>query len=329
MKAKRSCSIPRNLDGRDFGRDSVALQQWLRRSGNCPLSIGICYEECDEPESDLIEKTVEVAISYMHRWKNITIHLTPPIFSWEGFFPLSKIENLVLECLHVLTDDDCPEELDCLRSLLFTSETMRLEQFEFCITHYPFLEKIMINAHDDPSLLSRANFNDTYTLPHLTAFVSSASESIGPFLDRICCPLLEMLWLVQLVEGSDDGTSWPHVGTFLKRSRPPLEYLHLTMIPMAVEDLLDSFKEVPSLKSLTLDSMNVPDELLRLLVMSPGPDQPLLPAVQNVTFLGALRATSGESPTTLVLSRWSCQCLPNIPKARSLNMHLIAKVSSP
>ncbi|TDL17632.1 hypothetical protein BD410DRAFT_541769 [Rickenella mellea] len=62
---------------RDLGRDLVTLREWLRRSGNCPLSIGLCYEEVGESDIDLIKKTIEVAILYIRRWKNFTSYLTP------------------------------------------------------------------------------------------------------------------------------------------------------------------------------------------------------------------------------------------------------------
>ncbi|TDL25289.1 hypothetical protein BD410DRAFT_634856 [Rickenella mellea] len=337
MKTERDgYASPHIHYSRDLGRDSVTLREWLRRSGNCPLSIGLCYEEFNESDIDLIRETIEVAMLYTRRWKHVTSYLTPPLFSWEVVSSLLEGGNPLLECLHILTDDIFAEErttsfrhvkphitssmgdyasttltgCHSLRSLLLTSATITLEQFKLCVAHCPLLETIVVTVHNVLHLLTMTNVNDTYALPHLTDLhIFSAGDSIGPFLHQISCPLLEKLVLAQILE--DDailGTSCPHLGLFLRRSHPPLRYLDLTSIPMALDDFLDSFKEVPSLKSLSLDDVEVPDELFRILLLSPEPHQPLLPTLQSLTLTELPADINGETLTALILSRWKCQC---------------------
>ncbi|TDL15819.1 hypothetical protein BD410DRAFT_85278 [Rickenella mellea] len=203
-----------------------------------------------------------------------------------------------------------------LRSLLLTSATITLEQFKLFVTHCPLLESILLTVNNNPPLLTMTNPKDTYALPlpHLTELhLFSANDNIGPFLDQISCPMLEKFVLAQNLEDGAHGTSWPHLGLFLGRSQPPLRYLDLASIPMALKDFLDSFKEVPSLKSLNLDDIAVPDELFRNLLLYPEPYQPLLPALQSLTVTRNPSAINGESLTALILSRWNCQCKPENP----------------
>ncbi|TDL15821.1 hypothetical protein BD410DRAFT_808618 [Rickenella mellea] len=209
---------------RDLGRDSVTLREWLRRSGNCPLSIGICYQECHETEIDFITKTNEVAILYIHRWKHFTSHLPPALFSWNVIFPILETAKPVLEGLHLIAAH-CFEESDSssshfkphhivpsmgdsasmiltghhnIRSLVLTSAMMNLERFKLCISHCPLLEKVEVVGHNDPSLLTAATFNPAYTLLHLTQIDLGALDgAIGPFLDVLSCPVLERILVAQ------------------------------------------------------------------------------------------------------------------------------------
>ncbi|TDL17648.1 hypothetical protein BD410DRAFT_901325 [Rickenella mellea] len=101
-------------DGRDLGRDSVTLQEWLGRSGNCPLSIGICYGGRNESDMGLINKIIEVAILHVRRWKDFTLHSTPTVFSWNIILPLLDLQYLSMAFQDFL---DCFIEIPSLKSL--------------------------------------------------------------------------------------------------------------------------------------------------------------------------------------------------------------------
>ncbi|TDL15817.1 hypothetical protein BD410DRAFT_808615 [Rickenella mellea] len=328
---------------RDLERDSLTLQEWLRRSGNCPLSIGICYDECHGSEIDFIQKTMEIAILYIHRWKHFTTHLPTALFSWNVIFPMLEMAKPDLEGLHLIADDAFSEEWDwcpryfrplhlipsmadstCmivtghhnLRTLILTSAVVNLEWFILCVTHCHLLEKIEVIGDNAPSILSTAKpeLNETHTLLHLTALdLSSVDDPIGPFLDVITCPVLEYLSVVQDLDPPDDDhiTSWPHLGQFLQRSRPPLKRLDLENIPMALKDFRYSFTQVPSLELLSLESMKVPKKLFYILILSPGLDHPLdlLPKLKSLTVRDNSVPTYGDRLTSLVLSRWNCKCM--------------------
>ncbi|TDL15811.1 hypothetical protein BD410DRAFT_85088 [Rickenella mellea] len=164
MKAKGDgySSLPYH---RNLRRDSVTLRKWLRRSGNCPLSIGICYDACHDSELDVIKKTIEVAIVYIRRWKHFTLHLPRTLFSWNVLFPILAMASPVLESLHILSENTFSEEWDedprhfkphhimgdsasmiptGHHNLLLESEPMTLEAFKLCISHCLLLERILV-----------------------------------------------------------------------------------------------------------------------------------------------------------------------------------------
>ncbi|TDL15809.1 hypothetical protein BD410DRAFT_85073 [Rickenella mellea] len=322
----------------DLRRGSVTLREWLRRSGNLPLSIGICYQRCHETEIGVMKKIIKVAISYIRRWKHFTLHLPPALLSSNVIFPIFEMANPTLDSLHLFAACVLPHIRDSssrhfkphqispsmddsasmiltghhnLHSLIFESATMTLEQFTLCISHCPLLEKIRVVGNNYPVAL--AKLNETCRLLHLTELeLSSMEDYVGPFLDVMSCPVLEHIRVSQGLDQPDYGyiPPWPHVGQFLKRSRPPLKHLVLDNIPMILNDFVEIFKEVPSLKLLRLDRMDLPDKLFRDLVLWPGLDQPLLPTLQHLVVKVNIALTNGETLSALITSRWNCRCMP-------------------
>ncbi|TDL15808.1 hypothetical protein BD410DRAFT_902380 [Rickenella mellea] len=334
---------PRLPYHRDLRRDSVTLREWLRRSGTLPLSIGICYLHFHGTEFGVIKKIIKVAILYIRRWKHFTLHLPPALFAWHVIFPIFEMANPTLESLHLIAHIVLREEWypssrhfkphqisprmgdsasmiltghHNVRRLLLNSATITLEQFRLCISHCPLLEKIQIIARN--YTVTPATLNETYTLLHLTEVeLWSLEVIIGSFLDVISCPALEHILVTQGPDMPDDGHNppWRHLAQFLKRSRPPLKHLVLNNIPMTLNDFLESFKEVPSLKLLRLYSMNVPYELFSILLLSP---EPLLPTLQHLIIADNLTQTNGENLSAFALSRWNCRCMLEYSKGAIL-----------
>ncbi|TDL17651.1 hypothetical protein BD410DRAFT_794114 [Rickenella mellea] len=203
-----------------------------------------------------------------------------------------------------------------IRNLVISSGRITFEQFILCVTHCPLLVSFLIVVHEDLSYLKSSTIEDIHTLSHLTQLsLSSDDNVIGSYLDQLRCPSLGHLWLAQESEYDGNDTSWPHLTQFLRRSKPPLQELELHTIPMSLEDFTSSFQESPSMKSLNLDSMDLPDALFPALTLSQE-RRALLPTLKFLTMLDCFVDSGGDHLPALVLSRWDCNCKPHYEREK-------------
>ncbi|KAF9006977.1 hypothetical protein BDQ17DRAFT_1351187 [Cyathus striatus] len=84
-------AVPNNLDDVDmFDRPRLeALEEWLTRSGACPLNISL---SCRPTRPECVQRLLEILISFSDRWRNVRF----------------VIPNSCLQLLANLTDQDVP-----------------------------------------------------------------------------------------------------------------------------------------------------------------------------------------------------------------------------
>ncbi|TDL26852.1 hypothetical protein BD410DRAFT_782936 [Rickenella mellea] len=244
-----------------------AVEEWIGRSGACPLSFDF-YCGSDSKDEAAINKLAHVIIPHSHRWRSIGGYLPSSVLAQV----LSKISDGVplLEMLGV-SDSEWPSIGDGIVHMFpsrtvdisfaprlnkFCSEnihlafngailrnirtieigrsqydrvTPTLEDVWSCLQHCPNLRSLEFFA----TISSRGNLNlrpDMLQVAALQTFLIYTSADPGPLLDRVTSPALKKFHLSFFGEkraGQIAQVPWHNIDNLLERSRPPLQELTL------------------------------------------------------------------------------------------------------
>ncbi|TDL25505.1 hypothetical protein BD410DRAFT_784498 [Rickenella mellea] len=275
------------------------LKEWMRRSGSQPLSLAWRHHlQAHHPRKKYDCPMAGELISHSYRWKEV--RLTVPRVCFDVIMTPLQFKDTGVPMLKKLTIISSRDYYTELR----LDAAPALKTLSLCIEQMPLIlgDSVLKSLHElrvQPSRRSRnlinANFFDVLTscpilkvlsvvigtmpthgqevldvtIEHLTATAGGTPSglSLGPFLDRIRTPNLRSMSLNgdQSMLLSSSITNWPHLESFIARSRPPMLYLSLSLIPLTEAELLDCLRSLPELRILHLVSVRVTDEFLNSL----------------------------------------------------------------
>ncbi|KDQ49582.1 hypothetical protein JAAARDRAFT_63644 [Jaapia argillacea MUCL 33604] len=267
-----------SIDLRDF-RDSgsglrssllppTIVETWLARSGpTCPLSIRLCSHH---PESRTL---LPIALSHRDRWRKIDL----TFFARDAEFFLALLPSQdptpLLEQLDIhfsLPFESLnpragfPPPSDHMSTLLQRLTSTRLTELNISgsyayvlslregiemLSRCPNLVQCQLETKtisEATSLLARVRLNNLVSL-------ELRAESAEVAYLSLTLPRLQSL----TVFTSQNPAIQPHIHlvSFLARSTPPLEYLHLSPPPASEDHLVECLENTPRLKELSLTKM--------------------------------------------------------------------------
>ncbi|TDL18144.1 hypothetical protein BD410DRAFT_901047 [Rickenella mellea] len=300
-------------------KDLVAANLWISRSGSRPLSIRINFGWTFGTEE--FPQLLQLVASQSWRWKHIDV-LIPLEFHHMIFAPfqtgcLPRLENFSCATLndpkpeHVcsLTVSSAPQlqvlrlvgglgphidfsgNINHLRTIRITIERdpgmpgiLSLRDFLTCLTHCPLLEDLAFPIAE----ISTAHLQDipsVITLSHLLSLslVFPSGNDVGYLFEKLFLPALIRLHL-SMEHHDDHYVDWRYLTSMLAHSRPHLQDLRLDF-PMAEATLIESLSYIPSLTSLSLDSVECTDAVLASLTIdNSNPSKGLCPNLETIDF---------------------------------------------
>ncbi|TDL26851.1 hypothetical protein BD410DRAFT_782935 [Rickenella mellea] len=286
-------------DGK-FDQITKATDEWIGRSGACPLSFNF---QCgsDSKDETGINDLVQVIIRHAHRWQRISGSLPRPVLTQifsklSDGVPLLETLDLCEGRLKYVSDDGLPVDVSSaprlrkfcssakynirlafngtmlhnLRTIVIgrvRHASATLEDVWSCFKHCPNLQL----SHFFISTQGSQNFGpDMLQVAALETCHITTSADPGPLLDHITLPAMQCLLLSfsgadhlgQILAPGPPQLSWHHLDSLLERSHPPLQELSLSMFNMSEQTLVSCLRQTPDIEKLEIAIFEVTDYFL-------------------------------------------------------------------
>ncbi|TDL17642.1 hypothetical protein BD410DRAFT_831375 [Rickenella mellea] len=269
--------------GFDLKNDAKSVEQWRIRAGpSSRLSYSLSYPHRDSGsevgDHESWTHLMNAIIRQHQLWRRIQV-VIPPSIAEQILSVISNQRAPMLEYLNINTVNiDNPLDINLpamprLQKLVLNMDQTAL-QFAACgsqslrefIIHSTgpvlSLDVCWLLITQSPSLEVFRAHCSTFTLYHaeihrhtrLTYLHLQAQFDPGPFFDKIEAPKLNFMKLQYtryMVDYYECG--WPHLTSFLNRSKCQLAHLHLGVGEMSQVDIVNCFHATPGLKSLCVD----------------------------------------------------------------------------
>lgn len=218
------------------------LDTWMKRSGSCPLSIGLKYFGLWVSDVSIIRKILATILPYSHRWRFIDI--TAPMSSLQSLLPLIGPGTPLLEVCRINITSSIASEPELAVS------PFRLATVNMNLACARSLQHLYIKADVDTDVL----FSD---IPGSGTFTHLSMNNTGFLLDKnIRCDSLRKVTLLHV------NLSFSLIRT-LASSLPLLNDLLLdirnfensSQIYSSRESMITSRIIFPSLESLTIRTL--------------------------------------------------------------------------
>ncbi|KDR70032.1 hypothetical protein GALMADRAFT_128196 [Galerina marginata CBS 339.88] len=270
-----------------FKNHCQAVQDWLTRSGCCPLSISLNpRDSVPLTQNNYIRTYLEILLKFSHRWRSLEITIP----SGEHSTFLASIPSgavPVLEYLHLKFSRRSVHENVWANSGILNAKKLRvvhLAQFPYRlstlesdwsrITHLVLSDVASISRNRKLTIDEAFRiFNRCKNLVHCVLDIIDSADAISPTSDVIQLPCLENLAIVDaalslgtLFECLDVPSLrvvtyhtifWPSSSrrspllTLLSRTNNHVEYLTTDIQFYTLADLVDVFELIPNLTHLT------------------------------------------------------------------------------
>lgn len=354
-------SLAIQLSQKNSDRRINLIKSWITRSSGHPICL---FAYIPMAGDDTIKAFLEVFTTNIYRWKNL--RLTLPGRCYSSVLQALSLECPLLESAQIrfspITSSDTPihpERLSLtsqsaprLRSLTWNSQGLQRVDFALAMNtltdidiDYPLTvpECLDIMAHC-PKLVqcefksvsewapTPNDFSDKYsipliTLPQLRMLSVHATESLGPFFERLSLPSMEVLKLVDLSHENDFRVwSQSSFNDFMARSSCSLTNLHLLNVLPSEDDLIQCLQWVSNslteLRLLDLKGVTVVmNHILHQLTARQTDDGILVclcPKLEVVK-LGTSLASSDGVLAAMVESRWKWAQMSHVlPSSRTV-----------
>ncbi|TDL16599.1 hypothetical protein BD410DRAFT_795161 [Rickenella mellea] len=322
----------------DLAKDLEATKHWISRSGSQPLSIRIRYD-LHSKYGAMIQPILECLVSQSFRWQRVDL-MVPPECEEMAFAPFrnqdlpqlvefSSNSNPSSPGKVILSSAPRLQVLSCMGPVDFSGGvhgikrinmvydhtrncTTSLGDLSSCFTHCPLLEDVSIFTytgewrtklpHELPSVIE---------LPHLTRLHLSFLSGIDPcrLFDRLYLPALVSL-NVHMWSSNASDPEWRQVQSMLAHSRPPLQTLDFSSLPMSERTMIGCLSCVPTLTSFHVYGINLTDSILGSLTVDEADtnaSKNLCPLLERIEFEDAFGGGkchfSEHAMTRMIISR--------------------------
>ncbi|TDL18138.1 hypothetical protein BD410DRAFT_793633 [Rickenella mellea] len=314
----------------DCKKDLEATTLWLARSGLRPLSIGIDYSQ-DCENDPLLPQVLEAIVSQSWRWKEIEMSIP---FKFESVLlapftstlphlvdfsstvftknrPTRPVHTFVLSSAPrmqrlrlngVVVHVDFGGQTHDIKDLKITEGYTFITDMVPYLTYCPLLIHLNIWVGRSPTRTLASELPTIIELPYLRHLTLSFYSGADPCLliDRLLLPALISLEIRRKNRFMDCSS----LKSLLARSRPPLQILTLTTIPIHEATLTECISYTPALTKLSAMKADCTDftvEALTLDDKSENGSGGLCPLLEKVSFDAA--GCSDSAVTKMILSR--------------------------
>ena len=280
--------------------DPALVEQWLVRSGTSPLSICVVSDQGRVPAFESSTWPIlKLVARHAERWRNaalkLPLYLYDPIIFIKGRLPS-------LQCLRLSFEDKYDRRIQ----LGTFSVAPRLS--DFCLTgsnlpHFVLttnqLTKLTLRGIDAGACLDmlRRSPNVTHcaiqyvfhvgtvrnTLaPHLETLelsCSASSETISNIFDSLNIPAARNISCRGQLEGDFPHS---HFISLISRSSCSLQQLSLANLVITHHHILECLQAVPSLRSLSLQALLIPSDMVFRMLTRHSLDAGIPPLVPNL-----------------------------------------------
>ncbi|TDL16602.1 hypothetical protein BD410DRAFT_795168 [Rickenella mellea] len=323
----------------DLAKDLKATKHWISRSGSRPLSIRISYKLPRTYET-MVRPILESLVSQSWRWKNVTLdvpsefeaiivapfrnQILPQLVEFDsisktpgsGEFILSSAPRLrVLSRIGPIDFSGGVHGIKQIRMDYDHTRNSRpsLDDLFSCFTHCPLLEDLFIFIYTDDEWRTRLpdELPSIIELSHLTHLYLYCMSGIDPcrLFDRLYLPALVSLNLHMWSSNASDP-EWRQIQTMLAHSRPPLQTLAFSLLPMSERTMIGCLSYVPTLTSFHVYGTNLTDSILGSLTVDEADtnaSKNLCPLLERIEFEDAFGGGkchfSEHAMTRMIISR--------------------------
>jgi len=304
-----------------------AVQDWMDRSRNFPLSFKLHCPALDAACTDLMQ----CILSSSARWRNVTLYAPSA-----SLLPLLEAKPNSLPSLRVLNVETFGPSTIALTTFGFNwSQITELDLFFITI---PTLDECLhilkegvglrrcsmnaacVLSSDAPELLSLPKLEHLQLKMYGGDMAGSPQSRFLVFLRSLSLPRLDSLsigWNVTQGPRWSNGSSDSFI-EFLEELGGHLEALHLGYLPFHTRQFLDCLRAVPLLKSLSIslsqadrEHDSIDNEFLGALTRQPGGGDGLLPSLQRIRLESHGGSFNNVALLRFVASRWRYQVSPS------------------
>ncbi|TDL21163.1 hypothetical protein BD410DRAFT_307060 [Rickenella mellea] len=183
----------------------------------------------------------------------------------------------------------------------FKVETHQMDLMA-CLAQCPLLSTLSYHLHFTPLPQTFPTILKHTHLDTLSVRIHLGCE-IGVLFHHLILPALTDL-VLEMDEDEEPAADWPHLLALLRNSRPHLNSLSLSRIPMNENTLIECLKYTPGLRALITGNIDCTDTTLKAFTLDDSDSSMILcPKLQYLN-LGTASRFSDAAMKALILSRW-------------------------